>query len=152
VGGLLYRVRLDGSGFEMLHEFNLVAQPALGIQPAAPVLAGDGNLYFATLQQTSLVGVGEWRPFLLGFGPVALPPANTPPLIITSTFASVGTNRLFSLSFHGTPGLQYDIQSADQLPPAWQSAQKVTADSAGNGEYEDDVSGGPTSRFFRVVE
>jgi hypothetical protein len=104
------------------------------------------------LQQTSFVGTGEWRPFLLSFGPVPLPPANTSPLVITSTLGSAGTNRFFALSFHGTPGHQYDIQSADQLPPAWQSAQKVTADSVGNVEYKDDVSGGPTSRFFRVVE
>jgi uncharacterized repeat protein (TIGR03803 family) len=152
VSGTLYRVRLDGSGFQMLHEFNLLAQPALGIQPTASLLAGDGNLYFTTLQQTSFVGTGEWRPFLLRFGPVPLPPADASPLMITPTLGSVGTNRLFALSFHGTPGHQYDIQAADQLPPAWQSAQKITADSAGNVAYTNDVSGGPTTRFFRVME
>jgi hypothetical protein len=39
---------------------------------------------------------------LLGFGPVPLPPANTSPLMITSTFTSVLPEPSFALSFHGT--------------------------------------------------
>jgi uncharacterized repeat protein (TIGR03803 family) len=152
--GLIYRVRLDGSGLETLHEFNLLAQPPLGINPTAPILASDGNLYFATLQQVSFTGTGQDRPFLLRFGPVPLLPplGGGPQLVIKTSVATTGQNHQFVLSFTGSPGQQYDVQGSASLPPAWQSAQKIRADAGGNVVFQTNIPPASASQFYRVAQ
>jgi uncharacterized repeat protein (TIGR03803 family) len=154
VAGLIYRVRLDGSGLETLHEFNLLAQPPLGINPTAPILGSDSNIYFDTLQQVSFVGAGQNRPFLLRFGPVPLPPstAGQPQVVIQASVASAGQNHQFVLSFTGSADQQYDVQSAATLPPVWQSAQKVTADAAGHVIFQTNIPPASVSQFYRVAQ
>jgi hypothetical protein len=153
LGGTILRVRRDGTGYETLHEFSAGADPTEGVRPKQLLHASDGYLYCITYQQsaTPITGVTAYTPYLLRFGPVPLPSTQPPALMIVARFVQTGQNSEFKLSFTGEPGREYDIQATDVLPPTWQSAQKITADSQGNVEFTDDTLKMRTARFLRVV-
>lgn len=152
--GTIFRTQLDGSGSEVLHTFSATADPQEGVRPKQFVHARDGFLYCITHRQTS-VPIGTltaFTPFLMRFGPVALPPTDpSDSITLVPRIVDNGSAREFRFSFSGVAGLAYKIQVSPTLPPSWELATTVTPDSEGKAEFVDPNPSAATTRFYRAI-
>lgn len=131
--GSIFKIKMDGTGFGVLHSFNAGNFPH---GPEADLLLGsDGQWYGAT------TGGGE-----MNLGTVYRLSVVSPRL----TGVTRDTNGCH-LTFQGLPGFQYELQASENLTPAnWETIDEFSPESDGSKTLDDGSAPQVTNQFYRV--
>jgi hypothetical protein len=133
-----YQWRRNGTNLSDGMNISGAATPMLRVSPTGP---GDAASYDCLVSGASACGSVLSSAALLT---LTAPPGN---LAITAK-----SNNPVSLTFTGTPGIQYIVQATSTLvPAAWVSISTNIADAAGLIKFTDSSALHPSSRFYRAV-
>lgn len=133
-----YQWRKNGTNLSNGVNISGAGTPRLTVSPAG---TSDAASYDCLLNGASACGsvISSAASLTL-----TAPPGN---LAITTK-----SNSAVSMTFTGTPGIQYVVQATSTLAPAaWVSISTNIADAAGQIKFTDSSVSHPSSRFYRAV-